>query len=330
MSAGLPGLGLGGLFFIFSALLAPFGELWRTVRGRSRPGEWRAVARQFAQAVTMVIAIDLTLRLIYVGLSLAGTGDVPSAASGTVLPLTLIGITTALVAIVVSAAKAVQLGFRLRRDGPPRLPHALPRPAPLRALSAAAATVAWVALLSVGASELSPLAMPPDAASSRAGERDLAGISSSDRVIRPRWNKVSLEISSVPVSVPDAGRAAAPGPAETGPEVKSGTPPSPSAPPTTSISAPAPSDQVHGPPPAATQTFVPEGAASQPQAAGAPATSSDTPTSAGPPEGSSAPEHAGPPPEVPAVPERGGAPEESPASEHAGAELLSPRKPDGR
>jgi hypothetical protein len=138
MSAGLPGLGLGGLFFIFSALLAPFRELWRTIRGRSRPGGWGAVARQFAQAATMVIAIDLTLRLIYAGLSLAGRGDVPSAASGTVLPLALIGITAALLAMVVGGAKVAQLGFRLRDGGLPRLPDALPRPSPFALLPLAA------------------------------------------------------------------------------------------------------------------------------------------------------------------------------------------------
>jgi hypothetical protein len=324
MSAGLPGLGLGGLFFIFSALLAPFRELWRTTRGRSRPGEWRAVARQFAQATTMVIAIDLTLRLIYAGLSLAGRGDVPSAASGTVLPLTLVGITAALLAMVVGGAKVAQLGFRLRNGGLPRIPDALPRPVPLRALAfGGAAAVAWIALLSIGASELSPLAIPPNAASSSAAERDRAGISSSDPVIRPRRDKASLEIASVPV--PAAGQGAAPAPApapapaETRSGAKSGTQPPSSAPPATSIPVPAPGDQVHEALPADVRTSVPEETASPPPPAGPQTTSPGAPASAGPPEGSSAPEHAGPPPEVPAAPERGRAPEESSAPEHAEA-----------
>ncbi|MDX6603556.1 MAG: hypothetical protein QOF23_65, partial [Solirubrobacterales bacterium] len=78
MSAGLPGLGLGGLFFIFSALLAPFRALWLTLRGRSRPGDWAMVGRQFAQAVVMVAAIDLSLRLAYLAISAAGIGNAPS------------------------------------------------------------------------------------------------------------------------------------------------------------------------------------------------------------------------------------------------------------
>jgi hypothetical protein len=64
VSAGLPGLGLGGLFFILLALLAPFVELIRTTRGRSSVAAWRVVGRQFALALTMVAAVELTLRVL--------------------------------------------------------------------------------------------------------------------------------------------------------------------------------------------------------------------------------------------------------------------------
>jgi len=40
MTAGLPGFGLGGVFFIISALLAPFVELIMTARGRSSRARW--------------------------------------------------------------------------------------------------------------------------------------------------------------------------------------------------------------------------------------------------------------------------------------------------
>jgi O-antigen/teichoic acid export membrane protein len=62
MSAGLPGLGLGGIFFVFSAILAVPRELWRTARGRSSVAAWRVVARQFAQAVAMIAVVVLLLR----------------------------------------------------------------------------------------------------------------------------------------------------------------------------------------------------------------------------------------------------------------------------
>ncbi len=161
MSAGLPGLGLGGLFFIFSALLAPFFELGKMLRGRSSVGAWQLVGRQFAQAVAMIVAIDLTIRLIYLGLSTTGLGDAPRADTGTVLPLTLIGITSVLLVAVVGMAKMAELGIRIRTAELPRVPEALPMPTPLRTFATVGiVTLAWFALLAGGASELSPLVKP--------------------------------------------------------------------------------------------------------------------------------------------------------------------------
>lgn len=128
MSAGLPGLGLGGLFFIFSALLAPVPELGRTLRGRSGLAAWRVIGRQFAQAAAMIAAIDLTIRLAYVGLSITGLGDVPPADTGTVLPLTLIGITSALLVAVVGTAKLAGLAVRIRTAELPRTRLGFGRP----------------------------------------------------------------------------------------------------------------------------------------------------------------------------------------------------------
>jgi hypothetical protein len=317
MSAGLPGLGLGGLFFIFSALLAPFGELWRTFRGRSRPGEWRIVGRQFAQAVTMVVSIDLTLRLTYVGLSLAGAGDVPSAVSGTVLPLTLIGITSALLVAVLVAAKLAQLGFRLRSAELPTIPDAMPRPAPLRALTfGGAAAIAWVALLSIGASELTPLATPPDAGPSSTGDRDPAGLSSSDAVVRPHSDG---SFAVAPVEGPDLAREGTDaGHHGRGSGADGGAQPPAPATPTVSVSVPTPGAQSHGGGPAGGKPPRPEGSASQPSAGGKATSTHSPPASAGPPEGSPAPEHAGPSPEAPPAPEPKGPPAGSPAPAHGG------------
>jgi hypothetical protein len=88
MSAGLPGLGLGGLFFVISALVAPVVELHRTAQGRSSLAAWRQVGRQFAIAVVIVAVV------------------------APLVPLTPIGITTALLAAILLAAKAAQLGLR--------------------------------------------------------------------------------------------------------------------------------------------------------------------------------------------------------------------------
>src|SRR5919106_951000 len=109
MSAGLPGLGLGGLFFVLLALLAPFVELIRTARGRSSVAAWRTVGRQVALALTMVAAVELTLRLLYALVDATGLAGPLSDRSPTVLALRPIGITLGLLACVLAAAKAMQL-----------------------------------------------------------------------------------------------------------------------------------------------------------------------------------------------------------------------------
>ena len=88
MSAGMPGLGLGGLFFVLSALFAPVVELRRTAQGRSSAAAWRQVGRQFAIALTMVLVV------------------------APLVPWVPVGITAALLATVLFAAKAAQLGLR--------------------------------------------------------------------------------------------------------------------------------------------------------------------------------------------------------------------------
>ena len=62
MSAGLPGFGLGGIFFIASALFAVPRELWRTAQGRSSAAAWLTVGRQSAQAAAMVAVVVLAIR----------------------------------------------------------------------------------------------------------------------------------------------------------------------------------------------------------------------------------------------------------------------------
>jgi hypothetical protein len=306
VSAGLPGLGLGGLFFIFSALLAPFRALWLTLRGRSRPGDWVMVGRQFAQAVVMVAAIDLSLRLAYIGIAAAGIGNAPSAVSATVIPLTLIGITSALVLAVLASAKFAHLAVGLRTAALPRVPDALPRPTPLRALAVSGAvTAAWLALLTAGASELSPLVKPggeqpttdqrADRARSSAFRpapsrgRRLAKASSDPASGRPRASDVSQ-----PLVEPGNERSSNEAGVTPQPSVSIAQNQSPTAAPPNVIASPAP-----------------EASGKTPTSAANPSHGSGPPPTTGPPEKSSAPEHAGPP-------------ENAGPSEHAGTERSSP------
>lgn len=298
MSAGLPGLGLGGLFFIFSALLAPFRQLLRTLRGQSRAGDWPMIGRQLAQAMVMVAAVDLSLRLAYVGIAAAGLGNAPSATSVTVIPLTLIGITSVLLVGVMAIAKFADIAVRLRTAELPRVPDVLPRATPLRTLAlGSVVALAWLALLVAGASELSPLESSPGARTTKQraydGQRDpKSNLARSEG--RPQAEAFSDPASASPRAF-DAGKPVAepghePDSSETGivlqPAVSTGAPPS--AAPTHQEQTPpaAPPVGAPSPPPVSPGSEPPSVA--NPHATGPPA-------SAGPPEGSPAPEHAGPP-----------------------------------
>lgn len=298
MSAGLPGLGLGGLFFIFSALLAPFRQLWRTFRGRSRAGDWGMIGRQFAQAAMMVAAIDLALRLAYLGIAAAGLGSTPSAVSTTVIPLTLIGITSALLVGVLATAKLADIAVRLQGAELPRMPDAMPRATPLRTLALGGLVVlAWLALLVAGASELSPLESPRGGATTKQLANDGQDLKSNPArsVGRPQAETVS-EPASVsprafdavkPVAVPDHES----GSSEPGTAVQpaSSTPVPPSVAPTHQEPTPSPT------PPVGAPSLPSVSPASEPSPVVSPPHPTGPPASAGPPEASPAPEHGGPP-----------------------------------
>jgi hypothetical protein len=295
MSAGLPGLGLGGLFFIFSALLAPFPELWRTVRGRSDLAAWKAIGRQLAQALAMVAAIDLTLRLTYVVLSAVGAGDPPAADDATVLPLNLIGITTGLLVLVLCGAKLAELALRLRGGGLPRMPEAMPRVAPFRAVTfAAVAMVAWIALLAVGASDLSPLNRPRPEPIASKPEREAGNKPQQAAEPHPADQGDSAPAEAEPTADARGDEAGNPS-GDTAPDGTDGRAPSVAAPTVAAPTSPSPKPppQAADPPPAAAP--APKG--SPPPQAAAPA--GGPPESAGPPAAAPAPEAAAPPAEPP-------------------------------
>lgn len=60
MTAGIPGAGIGGLFYLLSALGMPFHELWVALRGRSTVSGWCLVKRQASLAVCILASIGGT------------------------------------------------------------------------------------------------------------------------------------------------------------------------------------------------------------------------------------------------------------------------------
>lgn len=64
MFAGLPGIGVGTLFYILTALWMPFPELVRLARGRSSAARWRLITMQVCFALSIVASIALAERVL--------------------------------------------------------------------------------------------------------------------------------------------------------------------------------------------------------------------------------------------------------------------------
>jgi len=69
VTAGLPGAGIGGIFYLLAALLAPAWEAVRALRDDGSPRRWRLVLRHFLLAVFILSGIWLTGWLIGVVLT---------------------------------------------------------------------------------------------------------------------------------------------------------------------------------------------------------------------------------------------------------------------
>jgi hypothetical protein len=67
MFAGLPGIGVGTLFYVLIALCMPVFELYNVARGTSSLARWRRIGRQFFHAISIVLSIMIAERvLLYV------------------------------------------------------------------------------------------------------------------------------------------------------------------------------------------------------------------------------------------------------------------------
>ena len=119
MNPGLPGTGIGGLFYILSALWMPICELWRRWQGdATRP--WPLVGRQFAIAVGAVAAmagvfwaLDTVFMLNQVAAHAAGKIHVMWS-----LRVSALLVTSGVLATVISAVHLVRLCLRLRTVRP--------------------------------------------------------------------------------------------------------------------------------------------------------------------------------------------------------------------
>jgi hypothetical protein len=80
MNAGLPGTGVGGLFYLLLALLLPLVELIQTVRGKSSRKRWALVVKQTLIAWGIIASIEVIGSLL-----LSARNAILAASGGSVL-----------------------------------------------------------------------------------------------------------------------------------------------------------------------------------------------------------------------------------------------------
>lgn len=64
MVVGVPGTGIGGLFYLLAAALMPVREAWLLTQGRSSWARWRFIGRQWAMIAGMLASLWATMWLV--------------------------------------------------------------------------------------------------------------------------------------------------------------------------------------------------------------------------------------------------------------------------
>ncbi len=127
MNAGLPGTGIGGAFYLLSALLMPFHAIYKTLRKKNQPQRIRLILVQSSIALGIIAGIWLTgwllgeLRvMVDTWLALKrGIAVPPPSALPNVIKVTLIFLTIGLLAVVISGVHILKLVMRYRKPRHP-------------------------------------------------------------------------------------------------------------------------------------------------------------------------------------------------------------------
>jgi hypothetical protein len=110
---GLPGAGIGGLFYLLVALFSPVWESVRLLRGDAAPRQWRVVLRLFALALSIMVAMWLTAWIVVAVVSLAPHAHQGTTASSAATVSQAIGRRVAV--LTASTLALVLLGVELLR-----------------------------------------------------------------------------------------------------------------------------------------------------------------------------------------------------------------------
>jgi hypothetical protein len=123
MNAGLPGTGIGGIFYLLSALWMPFHALHKTLRKKSQPQRGRLILSQVGLALGIIAGIWLTGWLLgellvakRAWLSSKPDGVVAAtSALPNVIKMTMVFLTIGLLMIVVGSVHILKLVMRYRK-----------------------------------------------------------------------------------------------------------------------------------------------------------------------------------------------------------------------
>jgi hypothetical protein len=141
MFAGLPGFGVGTLFYIVVALWMPIRELERVVRGTSSIARWRLILRQLFYAFGIIVTIMFAERVLMWALGQAGprpfspaallSGELSGRAPGSLLaaPITVSLLLLGGVLLSVEALRLVCTPRRPRTTTPRQLNGGFPEEA---------------------------------------------------------------------------------------------------------------------------------------------------------------------------------------------------------
>jgi hypothetical protein len=88
--AGIPGTGIGGLFFVVCALWMPVVEVWKWTAGRGNSGELKLAWRQASIAGSVLLCIAGAGWLLGLGSTVAGGLLAIGGVFGTALLLALV------------------------------------------------------------------------------------------------------------------------------------------------------------------------------------------------------------------------------------------------
>jgi hypothetical protein len=112
VTAGLPGTGIGGLFYLISALLMPFREAFRFLVGRGDRARGQMALQQGGLAVTILGAVWVTgivMGVLHIGTKLVHHATVAGIHILYITPVIVAFATLSGVLIAVEAARIVLL-----------------------------------------------------------------------------------------------------------------------------------------------------------------------------------------------------------------------------